>query len=191
MSGWLSTVEGFVAAAIPAVGLVYTYTTSRRSQYERVLELTGQVSTPPVSDDRHTVGTAFEPMSSRDLSKPVELKEHHIKALFNVLWYFERAHAVYISLQPFIGSRRITRVQALILDTLTSAMDVWTSYLSVDWIDEAGNEVGAKEATPSLKELVKEQARLQEQRAQGPFRQIMMSFGREDTAYSARIRPGA
>jgi hypothetical protein len=111
MSSWLNTAEGFVAATIPAVGLVYTYSTNRRSQYERVLALTGQVSIPPVADDRHVVGTAFEPLSKHEPGNPVTLGEAEIKALFNVLWYFQRADAVYMSLRPVVRPDRITRVQ--------------------------------------------------------------------------------
>jgi hypothetical protein len=59
----LGTAEGIVAAAVSAAGLVYTYTMNRRSQCDRMLTLTTEVSIPPIADDRHAAGTAFEPMS--------------------------------------------------------------------------------------------------------------------------------
>lgn len=151
MGNWLVTFEGLVAAAIPAAGFVYTYTVNRRSQYDRVLALTAQVSTSPIAKDRHVAGTAFEPTSVRDPAKPVTLHEREIKAVYNVLWYFERVDAVYVSLRPLIRSKRITRVQALLLDTLATAMTVWMTY--------------ASEAAPCLRHLADEYARLQEQRS--------------------------
>jgi hypothetical protein len=170
MSSWLSTAEGLVAAAIPVVGLLYTYTTNRRSQYERVLTLTAQVSTPPIADDRHVAGTAFEPLSKRDPSKPVRLDQDEIKALFNVLWYFQRADAVYVSLRPPLGSTRITRVQALLLDTLASPVGTWKDYLALKWVDITGERVNADDVTPFLEDLAREYGRLQEQRARRRMR---------------------
>lgn len=165
MSNWLSTGQSLVAATIPLVGFVYTYAINRRSQYERVLELTGQVSTPPIAEDRHVVGTAFEPLSKHKSGHPVSLGEAEIKSLFNVLWYFQRADAVYVSLRPLLRPSRITRVQALLLDTLASAVNVWTGYLNLDWVDVTGQPVDATDVTPFLQHLACEHARLQARRA--------------------------
>lgn len=40
MTNILAGVEGFAGIAIPAVGLLYTYTANRRAQYDRVLVMT-------------------------------------------------------------------------------------------------------------------------------------------------------
>jgi hypothetical protein len=53
MSNWLGVLEGFVAGAVPVVGLVYTYLANRRSQYGRVLALTAESGVSPVAEDRH------------------------------------------------------------------------------------------------------------------------------------------
>lgn len=169
MSNWLSAAEGFVSVGIPVVGLIYTYTTNRRSQYERVLALAAQVSTPPIADDRHVAGSVFEPF---DPTSPgsVSLREHEIKAVFNVLWYFERTYAVYVSLRPLFGSRRITRVQALLLDTVASPVTIWMRYLTARWIDAAGEEIDASDEIVFIKRLADEQVRLREQRSRGWIR---------------------
>lgn len=171
---WPKTFEGLVSAGIPVAGFVYTYTVNRRAQYERVLALTAQVSTPPIADDRDVAGTAFEPTFLRAPGSKVTLDQDAIKAVYNVLWYFERAYAVYVSLRPPLGSRRITRSQALLLDTLASAIDVWVVYLGFTWVDVSGNDVDAHEVIPFLEKLAREHARLQEQRSRRTL------FGRKD-----------
>ena len=62
MSDWLGVIEGVVTAAIPVIGLVYTYNAKVRGQYDQVLAITQQATVPPVADDRHVAGTAFEPL---------------------------------------------------------------------------------------------------------------------------------
>ncbi len=160
MTSWLSVIEGLVAVAIPAVGLAYTYTANRRSQYDRVLAVIEQSCTPPVADDRHLAGTAFEPASRHRPGQPVRLGEAEIKAVFNVLWYFERANAMHISLRPPVWATRITRTQALLLDSLAAALTTWNGYLSLTWADQAGNEVDASDATRGLRHLASEHGRL-------------------------------
>jgi hypothetical protein len=63
MSVWISAWAALVAATIPLVGAVYTFTANRRAQYDRVLALASESGTAPISVDRHVIGTAFEPLN--------------------------------------------------------------------------------------------------------------------------------
>jgi len=160
MTSILAIAEGVASIAIPAVGLVYTYTANRRAQYDRVLAMTDQSCTPPVSDDRHVAGTAFEPTSKHAPGKTVKLSETEIKAVFNVLWYFGRADALYVSLRPPVWPDHITRAQRLLLDSLAAAVEIWAGYLRYSWVDGHGREIDATDATPGLQHLTSERARL-------------------------------
>lgn len=160
MSNWIIAAEGVIAAAVPTAGFVYTYTVNRRAQYERILTLTAQATTPPIADDRHLIGGVFEPTSKFPPDKPVELGDAEIKALFNVLWYFERADAVYRSLRPPLWPKRITRAQALLLDSLGAAIATWNDYLSLRWADPAGRDIDASDAVAGLRNLATEHTRL-------------------------------
>jgi hypothetical protein len=156
MSNWLGILEGLVVGAVSVVGLVYTYLANRRSQYDRVLTLTAESGLPPVAEDRHIAGTAFEPLSKHPLGQPVRLSAEEIKAVFNVLWYFERLDALYLSLRPALRPNRITRTQALLLDSLGSSVTTWTNYLNRGWADEAGHVVEADDTTGPLRHLAEE-----------------------------------
>jgi hypothetical protein len=156
MSNWLGILEGFVAGAVPVVGLIYTYLANRRSQYDRVLALTAESGLPPVAEDRHAAGLAFEPLSKHTPGQPVRLSEAEIKAAFNVLWYFQRADALYLSLRPELRPNRITRIRALLLDSLGSAVMVWTRYVDLNWADEAGYEVEKDDMTGPVRHLADE-----------------------------------
>jgi hypothetical protein len=165
MSNWLAVVEGLVAGAVPVAGLIYTYLANKRSQYDRVLALTAESSAPPVAEDRHVAGMAFEPVSMHAPGQPVRLSEAEIKAVFNVLWYFERIDALYLSLRPALRPDRITRTQALLLDSLGSAVESWRKYLDLIWEDEAGHVLEADDTTGPIRHLVGERARLAARRA--------------------------
>jgi hypothetical protein len=160
MSNWLGVLEGLVAGAVPVAGLIYTYLANRRSQYDRVLALIAESGLPPVAEDRHIAGTAFEPLSRQPPGQPVRLGEAEIKAAFNVLWYFERADALYRSLRPALRRNRITRPRALLLDSLGSAVTAWTRYVDRVWADEAGDEVEKDDTTGPLRHLAGECLRL-------------------------------
>jgi hypothetical protein len=60
-------------------------------------------------------------------SRAVTLSEREIAALFRVLWYFQRVDALYKSLRPLLWPRRITRSQALILDSIGPTLDTWAN----------------------------------------------------------------
>jgi hypothetical protein len=165
MSNWLAILEGLVAGAVPVVGLIYTYLANRRSQHDRVLALTAESGVPPVAEDRHIAGTAFEPPSKHPPGQPVRLSEAEIKAVFNVLWYFERVDALYLSLHSALRPNRITRTQALLLDSLGSGVTTWISYLNLGWADEAGHEIEADDTTSPLRHLAEECTRLAVRRA--------------------------
>ena len=81
MSNWLGLAEGLVAGAVPVVGLVYTYLTNRRNQYDRVLAITAESGMPPVAEDRHAAGMAFEPLSKHPPGQPARLSEAEVKAI--------------------------------------------------------------------------------------------------------------
>lgn len=171
MSNWLGVVEGLVAGAVPVAGLIYTYLANRRSQYDRVLALTAESGMPPVAEDRHVAGMAFEPVSRHQPGQPVRLSDPEIKAVFNVLWYFERVDALYRSLRPAIRPDRIARTQALLLDSLGSAVESWTKYLDLTWADEEGHQLEADDTTGPLRHLNDERTRLAARRTpRGPQR---------------------
>jgi hypothetical protein len=167
MTNWLSIIEGFVTAAIPTVGLIYTYSANRHSQYDRILALIEQSCTPPIADDRHLAGTVFEPISKHQSGQPVKLSQAEIKAVYNVLWYFDRADAMYRSLRPPVWPDRITRTQALLLDSLAAPVTIWIGYLSFPWDDQDGQQIDSTDATRGLLNLVRENARLSERRSRG------------------------
>jgi hypothetical protein len=160
MSNWLGILEGLVAGAVPMVGLIYTYLANKRSQYDRVLTLTAESGLPPVAEDRHVAGMVFEPLSRHPPGQPVRLGEAEIKAVFSVLWYFERVDALYLSLRPALRPNRIIRTQALLLDSLGSAVTTWTSYLNLSWANEAGHKVDADDTIGPLRHLTEECIRL-------------------------------
>ncbi len=160
MSNWLGVLEGLIAGAVPVAGLIYTYLANRRSQYDRVLALTAESGLPPVAEDRHIAGTAFELRSRQPPGPPARLGEAEIKAAFNVLWYFVRADALCRSLRPALRPDRITRTRALLLDSLGSAVAVWAGYVDLDWADEAGDEIEKDDTTGPLRHLAAEYIRL-------------------------------
>jgi hypothetical protein len=106
MSSWLTVGEGVLAASISVVGLVFTFSSNRRAQYDRVLKLTAESGVPPIAEDRHVIGLVFEPQSKLPANRAVTLSEHEIAALFRVLWYFQRVDPLYKSLQPTIVGRK-------------------------------------------------------------------------------------
>jgi hypothetical protein len=138
MSSWLTVGEGVLAASISVVGLVFTFSSNRRAQYDRVLKLTAESGMPPIAEDRHVIGLVFEPQSKLPANRAVTLSEHEIAALFRVLWYFQRVDALYKSLQPPLWAGRITRSQALILDSLGPALGIWAKYIGYKLIDADG-----------------------------------------------------
>jgi hypothetical protein len=108
---------------------------------------------------------AFEPVSKWQPGSQVRLSEAEIKATFNVLWYFERADALYISLRPALRPDRITRTQALLLDSLGSAIKSWARYLDLSWADGEGHDLEPNDTTGPLRHLVGERTRLVARRA--------------------------
>jgi hypothetical protein len=163
MSNWLSAAEGLVAAAIPVVGLIYTYAANRRSQYDRVLAPAAESGMPPISQDRHVIGTAFEPLSKLPPGKPVMLSGDAIQALFNILWYVQRADAMYKSLRSPLLPRRITRTQALLLASLGSALDIWNAYMRLELVDTDGRIIPVAKSAAALRHLAGEHDRLRAQ----------------------------
>lgn len=164
MSSWITAVDGVILATVPAVGLAYTYMVNRRAQCDRILTLTDQATTPPIGDDRHLIGCVFEPVSMRRPDEPVELGDAKIKALFNVLWYFGRADAVYRSLRPMLWPNRITRLRAILLDSLAADISSWTEYLSLPLADPQGRDIDTGDSAQGLHRLASEYAKLSARR---------------------------
>lgn len=67
---------------------------------------------------------------------------------------------MYRSLRPPVRPTRITRTQALLLDSLAAAVTTWNGYLGLPWADQAGDEVDASDATRGLRHLASEHGRL-------------------------------
>src|SRR5262245_53661447 len=99
----VTAIVGFAVTLVPVVGLIFTASTNRRSQYDRVLGVTALLTSGDVVDSRHTAGLKLEagaPSPSRTIAKPVvNLTEEERIALFNMLWAFERINGLFISLQ--------------------------------------------------------------------------------------------
>lgn len=164
MSSWLSAYAGVMAAAIPVVGFLFTFTANRRAQYDRVLMLTAESGTVPIAVDRHTIGLAFEPTSKLPGGQPVTLTADQIADLFRVLWYFDRVEGVYRSLRPPLHESRITRARSLVLDTIGGMAQIWVTYLGYAIEDEAGRPVETADSVEGLHHLSEEHARLCAQR---------------------------
>lgn len=79
---------GPVVTLVLALGAaLFTLNNVRRTDFERVRQLHADLTTGPVSDARHIVGTAFEdPVRGRC----VRLTDAELRALYVVLWSFER-----------------------------------------------------------------------------------------------------
>jgi hypothetical protein len=194
MSTWLSTGDTLVAAAIPVVGAIYTFTANRRAQYDRVLALTAESGTSPVSDDRHVLGIAFEPLSSHPAEQPLTLTQDQIKALFNVLWYAQRVDAVYRSLRSPLRPRRVTRTQAILLDSLGSTLSIWREYLDRRLLDPAGREIRVSDSSGEMLHLSTEYERLRARRNRGAVRRrglILPGTLCSTTGTWSTCRPGA
>lgn len=150
MSSWLTAGEGVLAASISVVGLVFTFSSNRRAQYDRVLKLTAESGMRPIADDRHVIGLVFEPQSKLAADRIVMLSEQEIAALFRVLWYFQRVDALYESLRPPLWAQRITRSQALILDSIGPTLAIWANYIGYKLKDADGCEVETSGADEGL-----------------------------------------
>jgi hypothetical protein len=151
VSIWLTVGEGVVAASVSAVGMVFTASKNRWEQYDRVLALTKESGTEPISTDRHTIGTIFE----SGTGKPITLDNDEIKAFFNVLWYFQQADALYVSLRPPLGLGS-TRPQKLLLDALGPVVLIWKSYVERKPREHSGEELNLRRSASALTRLAHE-----------------------------------
>jgi hypothetical protein len=165
MITWLSAGEGLVAAAIAVIGSVFTFTTNRRAQYDRVLALTAESATSPIADDRHIIGKVFEPPSKLPGDRPVLLTQDEIAALFRVLWYVQRVDALYASLRPPLRVGRISRAQALLLDSISADLEARQGYVALDLEDPDSHQVVVTSSARGLQHLSKAYERLCTQRA--------------------------
>jgi hypothetical protein len=160
MNAWLSVGEGLIATAIAVIGSVFTYTANRRAEYDRVLALTAESATPPIAEDRHTIGKVFEPLSKLPRDRPIVLDEDEIAALFRLLWYVQRIDALYQSLRSPLRARHIGRIQALLLDSIAADLETWQSYLDLDLEDTHSRQVAVTSSAQGLRHLSGEYGRL-------------------------------
>ena len=160
MNTWLSIGEGLIATAIAVIGSVFTYTATRRAEYDRVLALTAESATSPIAEDRHTIGKVFEPLSKLPRERPIALKEDEIAALFRVLWYVQRIDALYQSLRSPLRASHIGRIQALLLNSIAADLETWQSYLDLDLEDTNSRQVAVTSSAQGLRHLSGEYGRL-------------------------------
>jgi hypothetical protein len=160
VNAWLSVGEGLIATAIAVIGSVFTYTANRRAEYDRVLALTAESATPPIAEDRHTIGKVFEPLSKLPRNQPVVLDEDEIAALFRLLWCVQRIDALYQSLRSPLRARHIGRIQALLLDSIAADLETWQSYLDLDLEDTHSRQVAVTSSAQGLRHLSGEYGRL-------------------------------
>lgn len=153
MVTWLTAGEGLVAAAIAVIGSVFTFAANRRAQYDRVLALTAESAMPPIADDRHMIGKVFEPPSKLPDDRPVLLTQDQIAALFRVLWYVQRVDALYASLRLPLLARRISRVQALLLNSISADLEAWEGYVARDLEGPDSNQVVVTSSAQGLNHL--------------------------------------
>ena len=153
MNSWLTVGEGLVAASISVVGVLFTASANRRAQYDRVLTLVAESGSQPLANDRHVIGLRFEPEPKLIRGGVLVLSDDEIAALFRVLWYFERADALFKSLRPVVCSKRITRAQALLLNSIGPTVIIWARYISYDMENADGGPVGTDGSDEGLTDL--------------------------------------
>jgi hypothetical protein len=186
MITWLSAGEGLVAAAIAVIGSVFTFTANRRAQYDRILALTAESATSPIADDRHVIGTVFEPPSKLTGDRPVLLTQDEIAALFRVLWYVQRVDALYASLHPPLRVRHIGRARALLLDSISADLEAWKGYVALDLEDPDSHKVVVTSSARGLRHLSEAYERLCTQRAHSS--RVMAPDGSAPTSPSTSSR---
>jgi len=92
------------------------------------------------------------------------LAEDEIAALFRVLWYVQRVDALYQSLRSALRARHIGRIQALLLDSISAALETWQSYLDLDLEDTESHKVAITSSDRGLRHLASEYDRLRAKR---------------------------
>ena len=88
----------------------------------------------------------------------VNLTEEELRALFNVLWAFERINGLFVSLQRSWFSSRLSKAQKLLLDVSAGAITTWSSYLQFDVRGPSGKQL---DLVPSKNGLVNLAEKLQ------------------------------
>jgi hypothetical protein len=140
----VTAIVGFAVALVPVVGLIFTASMNRRAQYDRVLEVTALLTSGDVAESRHAAGLKFEafaPSPPATITNPVvNLTEEELKALFHVLWSFERINGLFVSLQRSWLSFRLRKAQKLLLDVSASAITIWNSYTQFEVRDLSGKK---------------------------------------------------
>ncbi|MET7427029.1 hypothetical protein [Dactylosporangium sp. NPDC005555] len=83
-----SEIFGPIVTLVLAIGAgLFSLNNVRRTDFERVRQLHADLTTGPVSEARHVVGTAFDDPARGD---HVQLTLAELEALYIVLWSFER-----------------------------------------------------------------------------------------------------
>ena len=155
MNGTVTVIVGFAVALVPVVGLIFTASTNRRAQYDRVLDVTALLTSGDLVESRHTAGLKMEAAiqsASSTMAEPViDLTENELTALFNVLWAFERINGLFVSLQRSWFGFRLSKVQKLLLDVSAGAITIWNRYVQLDLRDPSGKRL---DLVPSKNGLV-------------------------------------
>lgn len=155
MSGTVGAIVGVAVVLVPVVGLIFTASTNRRAQYDRVLDVTALLTSGDLVESRHAAGIKIEAVvqtSSSTMTEPVvSLTEDELKALFNVLWAFERINGLFVSLQRSWFGFRLSKAQKLLLDVSAGAITIWIRYVQFDLRDPSGRQL---DLVPSKNGLV-------------------------------------
>jgi len=129
-------------ALVPVVGLIFTASTNRRAQYDRVLEVTALLTSGDIVESRHAAGIKFETVAlstPSTISNPiVNLTEEELKALFDAL-------------QHSWLSFRLSKAQKLLLDVSAGPITMWSSYVQFDIRGLSGKRI---DLVPSKNGLV-------------------------------------
>lgn len=123
-----------VSAAVPVVIAFGAVLISRGSrldaQFKRVDDLLIQFQTGELSAARHLIGTYLH--GNPDVPP---WSNEHTKAVFDVLWFFNRAHTLSRSLPKVPMTVRTWKLRNYLLDTLEPDIRLWNKYM-------AGEDVG-------------------------------------------------
>lgn len=151
----MTAIVEVAVALVPVVGLIFTASTNRRAQYDRVLEVTALLTSGDIVESRHAAGIKFETVAlstPSTISNPiVNLTEEELKALFDVLWAFERINGLFVSLQHSWLSFRLSKAQKLLLDVSAGPITMWSSYVQFDIRGLSGKRI---DLVPSKNGLV-------------------------------------
>jgi hypothetical protein len=143
----LTVATTVVGSLLAVIGASFTWTSYRRAQYDRILAETARLTSGKVGNARHLVGSYLES------SAPKELPDDVIKAVFIVLWAFERLDGLYVSMESRFRRSRPSKPQRLLLTAIRGEATSWGGYLSRSYVDEQGTPVNTVPSDTGVKHL--------------------------------------